>query len=229
MAARIEHMVRAERELLAGVSHERVCRWRIRVALELAEEGDPAGAQRRLGQIAEDLQELERLVEDVLGAARLDRTDGSPPLRRARVDAAEIARQAEQRFVRANEGRALRVELEEGASLDADPALLRRALDNLLDNARKYSDGPIVLRLAIGPSEVRYSVQDQGIGVTPEDLPRLGTPFFRTDQSRARGTGGVGLGLHLCRKIAQAHGGALALQSAPGVGTTASLTVPRVA
>ncbi len=229
MAARIEHMVRAERELLAGVSHElRTPLARIRVALELAEEGDAAGAQRRLGQIAEDLQELERLVDDVLSAARLDRADGAPPLRRERVEAVEIARQAAERFERSHEGRALRVELEEGASLDADPALLRRALDNLLDNARKYSDGPILLRLTLGPSDVRYAVQDQGIGVTPEELPRLGTPFFRTDQSRARGTGGVGLGLHLCRKIVQAHGGALVLESAPGAGTTASITVPRL-
>jgi len=166
----------------------------------------------------------------VLTAAWLDRVDasGAPPLRRARVPAEEIARQAAERFTRANEARPLRLELPSGGVLDADAALLRRALDNLLDNARKYSDGEVTLRLVLAAGEVRFEVEDQGIGVTPDELPRLGTPFFRTDASRARGTGGVGLGLHLCRKIVESHGGKLVLSSLAGAGTTATLVVPRV-
>jgi signal transduction histidine kinase len=72
-------------------------------------------------------------------------------------------------------------------------------------------------------------VADQGIGIDAQDLPRIATPFFRTDRSRARTTGGVGLGLTLVRRIVDAHGGTLALESEPGAGTTARVTLPAVA
>jgi signal transduction histidine kinase len=69
-------------------------------------------------------------------------------------------------------------------------------------------------------------VRDRGIGIDPGDLPRLFTPFFRTDRSRARGTGGVGLGLALAKRIAEAHGGAIEVSSAPGEGTTVRVRLP---
>ena len=72
----------------------------------------------------------------------------------------------------------------------------------------------------------RVAVRDKGIGVDPHDIPRLFTPFFRTDRSRARGTGGVGLGLALARRIVEAHGGAIEVESAPGLGTTVRFRVP---
>ena len=69
-------------------------------------------------------------------------------------------------------------------------------------------------------------VRDEGIGIDASDLPHLFTPFFRSDRSRARKTGGVGLGLALARRIVVAHGGSLTLESQPGVGTTARVTLP---
>jgi signal transduction histidine kinase len=69
-------------------------------------------------------------------------------------------------------------------------------------------------------------VRDRGIGIDAADLPRLFTPFFRTDRSRARGTGGVGLGLALARRIAEAHGGSISAESVPGEGTTIRVVVP---
>jgi signal transduction histidine kinase len=72
----------------------------------------------------------------------------------------------------------------------------------------------------------QVSVRDQGIGVDPQDLPRLFTPFFRTDRSRARGTGGVGLGLALAKRIVEAHGGTITVESRPGLGTTVSFSIP---
>jgi signal transduction histidine kinase len=70
-------------------------------------------------------------------------------------------------------------------------------------------------------------VIDRGVGLGAEDLARLGTPFFRTDRSRSRSTGGLGLGVALARRIAAAHGGTLAFESRPGEGTTARLRLPR--
>ena len=73
---------------------------------------------------------------------------------------------------------------------------------------------------------VEVEVADEGIGIDEKDMPQLFTPFFRSDRSRARKTGGVGLGLALARRIVVAHGGSLSLESQPGQGTTARVTLP---
>jgi signal transduction histidine kinase len=238
MAARIEALVRTEKELLANVSHEiRTPLARIRVALELAAEGDLERARRYLGEIGADLDELDRLVEDVLAAARLDLASSGAPagawaVRREPVDVAAVAREAADRFRAAHPDRALDVEVAEGLpAIGGDAALLRRLLANVLDNAAKYSDAPAPVALAAtgAGGAVVLEVRDRGIGVDPADLPRLFTPFFRTDRSRARDTGGVGLGLALARRIAEAHGGSIAAESAPGQGTTIRLRLPAAA
>jgi signal transduction histidine kinase len=232
MAARLQALISAERELLANVSHElRTPLARIRVALELAAEGDAARARRALAEIGEDLGELDRLVGDVLEAARLD-AKGAAALRvEARaLDAAALAGEAAERFRAAHPDRTLALEVEGPLPpLRGDPALLRRLLGNLLENAAKYSDAAAPVTLAARRGEggaVVLEVRDRGIGIAAEDLPRLFTPFFRTDRSRARGTGGTGLGLALAKRIAEAHGGAIAARSAPGEGTAFSVTVP---
>jgi signal transduction histidine kinase len=79
---------------------------------------------------------------------------------------------------------------------------------------------------ADGGGAVRVSVTDAGAGIAPEDLGSLFTPFFRADRSRNRATGGVGLGLSLSRRIAEAHRGGLAVESAPGRGSTFTLSLP---
>jgi signal transduction histidine kinase len=230
MAARLERLVHGERELLANVSHElRTPLARIRVALELAAEGDAERARRYLGEIGQDLAELDGLVEEVLAAARLD-ARGAAALRfdAAPLDLAAVAAEAAERF-RAAHDRTLEVAIAEGVpQLRGDAALLRRLILNLLDNAAKYSEPATPVRLAIRaePGGVEIEVFDRGIGIAPEDLPRLFTPFFRTDRSRARGTGGTGLGLALAKRIAEAHGGTISAESAPGEGTTFRVRLP---
>jgi signal transduction histidine kinase len=231
MAARLEALVRSERELLANVSHElRTPLARIRVALELAAEGDAERARRYLGEIGQDLAELDGLVEDVLTTARLD-AKGEAGLRKedGPVDVAAVARDAADRFRSAHEARVLEVEVADGIpAVEGDAALLRRLVANLLDNAAKYSEAPEPVRLVVRGDAGRaiVEVRDRGIGIAAEDLPRLFTPFFRTDRSRARGTGGTGLGLALARRIAEAHGGTIVAESAPGSGTTFRVTLP---
>ena len=232
MAARLQGLVRAERQLLADVSHElRTPLARIRVALDLAAEGDVARARKYLEEIRVDLEELDQLLGDVLTAARLDQAGGrgEVPLRLQQVRAQEIVERAAERFNHSHPGRVLSVRIAGTLpGLVADPAMLRRAIENLLDNAAKYSEAPAPVELEAGSDGVAFlvSVRDQGIGVDPHDIPRLFTPFFRTDRSRARGTGGVGLGLALARRIVEAHGGAIEVESAPGLGTTVRFRVP---
>jgi len=228
MAERIETLIRSEKELLANVSHElRTPLARIRIALELAEEG----GGRYLREIETDLAELEGMIDDVLAATRLDLgaagPGGTPPLRRAPFPGAELVETAAARFAALHPDRTLDVRIEgELPVLDGDARLLRRAVANLLDNAAKYSEGAIDLRARAEAGKLVLEVIDRGIGIEAADLPRLFTPFFRTDRSRARGTGGVGLGLALARRIVEAHGGTIAGRSTPNEGTTFRIELP---
>jgi signal transduction histidine kinase len=231
MAERLERLVRAERELLANVSHElRTPLARIRVALELAAEGDHERAQRYLSEIGDDLAELDGLIEEILTAARL--TGAGPnglPVHRARVELGALIGDLATRFRAADPGRTFTVEAGAGLpAVEADAPLLRRLVENLLDNARKYSEpeAPVTLAARAEGDGVVIEVRDRGIGVEAADLPHLFTPFFRTDRSRARGTGGVGLGLTLAKRIAEAHGGTIAVSSVPGEGTTVRVVLP---
>jgi len=235
MAARIERLVRSQKEFLANVSHElRTPLARVRVALDIASEGDEAKARACLKEIAADLEELEQLVGDVLTAARLDLTRGragreAAALRRIPTAAREILEQAAGRFRSLHPDRILSVEIEEPLpTIEADPALLRRALDNLLDNACVYSDAdrPVVLAARTEDASLTIEVRDRGIGIAPEDQAHLFTPFFRADRSRTRNTGGTGLGLVLAREIVEAHGGAIEVESAPGEGTVFRIRIP---
>ncbi|HET9595567.1 MAG TPA: HAMP domain-containing sensor histidine kinase, partial [Anaeromyxobacteraceae bacterium] len=157
MADRVEKLLRSQTELVANVAHElRTPLARIRVALDLADAGDAAVARESLAEIAEDLGELEALVDDVLAAARIDLADGTvrtgaPTLHVTALDVSELARGAAERLRHRHPGRTVEVAAEPGLPpVEGDAVLLRRALDNLLDNARKYSppDAPIHVRVA---------------------------------------------------------------------------------
>jgi signal transduction histidine kinase len=235
MADRLTMVLRSQQELLANVSHElRTPLARIRVALDLAAEGDASTAQESLQEITEDLGELERLVADVLQTAKLDLAAGRAgtvlPMRRSEhVDAQQLIDNIVQRFRTKHPRRTLLVPTEDSLpSLTGDPVLLRRALDNLLENARAYSDedAAIELRAERQGEQLAIAVVDRGIGIAASDLPNIATPFFRTDPSRARRTGGLGLGLSLARRIVEAHHGTLHIESELGHGTTIRILLP---
>jgi len=236
MAERVVELRKTEKELLANVSHElRTPLARIRMALELVREGDTLSAAGYLTDIEEDLGELERLLDDVMTAARLDLSRGSasdplPPLRLKLLRAGDLVEAARTRFEKRVPGRKLvcRVALD-APDIEADPSLLRRVLDNLLDNAAKFSESHTTITLEAARADsgaLVVEVSDQGIGVDPAELERIFEPFYRTDRSRARATGGVGLGLPLARRIARAHGGSITAHSAPDKGSRFRLIVP---
>jgi signal transduction histidine kinase len=237
MAEQIQQLRLAERELLGDVSHElRTPLARMRVVLELASDADPDRTRRYVREIATDLAELEQLVDDIIASARLDAdappgdaapaADSRPALRDRQVSTRELVDAAARRFADRYPHRALTCT---GASDDllvhGDPIWLRRALDNLIDNARKYSPDTAAIAVRVTPDDlrgapaIRIEVADRGIGIAPEDRPRVFTPLFRADRSRTRATGGVGLGLALTRRIVEAHGGAIDFASEPDIGS----------
>lgn len=237
MADRVTQLIRSRQELLADVSHElRTPLARIRVALDLAADGrsDLELQREALGEISEDCAELERLVADVLQSARLD-LSGRPAqvvAQRLHIEAYDpvgLVQRAAERFRTEHPMRQLELRCGDVLpALNGDVMLLRRALHNLLDNAQKYSSAPapIMLRVERIADELSLRVEDQGIGIAAEDLPKIGSPFFRTDRSRNRRTGGIGLGLSLSRKIIEAHGGSLVVESEPERGTRVTMRLP---
>ena len=102
-------------------------------------------------------------------------------------------------------------------------------LGNLLENADKYSpeiDTAIDLNVEATPERTRFTVVDRGIGIPTEEIPRVFDPFYRSERSRSRGTGGVGLGLTLAKRIVEAHGGTIEVGRGVGSGTSVIVTIP---
>lgn len=231
MGERIQRLLTTEKELLANVAHElRTPLSRIGVALDLAREGDGEVAQGALAEIAVDVTELGGLVEDLLTATRFELgVEAQLPLRPQPTAPEALAAEAAARMGQRHRGRALRLSCPDGLPrVNVDPALFRRVLDNLLDNAHKYSPEPEAIELSVARegAQICFEVADRGIGISEADLPRVFTPFFRGDRSRSRAGGGVGLGLTLVKRLVEAQGGTVSLAQRPGGGTTARVLVP---
>jgi signal transduction histidine kinase len=191
--------------------------------------------------VATHLSELEQLIDDIIASSRLDPdaphwAEARPSLRPRPITTRELVDAVTVRFAERWPGRVLTCR---GASddlvIDGDPIWLRRALDNLVDNARKYSPDHAAIAIEVGAAElrgargVRIEVIDRGAGIARDDWPRVFTPFFRANRSRTRTTGGVGLGLVLARRIVEAHGGAIAFDSEPDVGSRFWFVLPAAA
>lgn len=227
MAGRVQALVEGQRRLLAGVSHElRSPLARMRLNAELVAEGGlPPALGRHLDAISADIDEVDGLVGELLEAARLER--GFMALRLEDIDVPELLAEA-LGAVDLGE-RSVRLEVDPGLALRADRARLLRALCNLLSNVVRYTpdDSEIELAARAGrDASVRFTVADRGPGVADDELPRLFEPFFRTDASRSRETGGLGLGLMLVRQIAEAHGGAAIAENRDGGGLAIHLDLP---
>jgi signal transduction histidine kinase len=240
MADRLDKLLRGEKELLANISHElRTPLARIRVALEIAAEGDIERTRRYLSEIEKDLGEVDQLIEDIFTMTRLDLIggkQGSLPLRFSLISVHSLIERVSQRF-RTNHPLRNLQESEESIdaslSVQADEMLIRRAIGNLLENAQKYSemDQPIVLATRLEQADhtepqVIIEIRDQGIGIPLEEQSNLFRPFYRTEHSRARNSGGVGLGLALAKKIVEAHQGGIEVHSQPGMGTSMRIWLP---
>lgn len=234
MADQVAGLMAAQQELMANVSHElRTPLARIQVAVDLITDGKSEKVKELMPNIAQDLAEVERLMDDVMAVARLDLSRSSRtafiPLHLEVLAVATLIDGAVSRFRSQHPTRQLAVEVEPGLpDLVADPVLLRRVIDNLLENARKFSDRETTIRLAAYAAKagVTIVIADKGIGIDDADAQKVFMPFYRGDKSRSRSTGGVGLGLALALRVVEAHAGTIEISSNPGQGTIVTLALP---
>ncbi|AMO23335.1 HAMP domain-containing sensor histidine kinase [Ramlibacter solisilvae] len=217
-AERVEALLKAHKSLLANASHElRSPLARIRMGLELM---GPGASQASQDEIRRNIGELDQLIDEILLASRLDARETELGTVEA-VDltglAAEECARADAELAPGGDGRALVVQ---GVA-----KLLRRAVRNLLENARRYSTGPVEVELRREGAEAVLRVRDHGPGVPSAEQERIFEPFYRLPGASER-HGGVGLGLALVRSIAQRHHGSVRCESPLGGGACFVLRIP---
>ncbi len=216
-AARIEELVRSHKMLLANCSHElRTPLTRINMALALAGDGiEPA----RREQIGKDIAELDSLIGEILLASRLDAVRA--PERVEEVELLALTAEEAARYDAMVEG--------EAALARGDPALLRRMIRNLLENARRYG-GDAVPDVAVGrtkDSRAWIEVRDRGPGISEPEREKIFEPFYRLPGTAETGRSS-GLGLALVRQIARNHGGDAVCLAADGGGSRFRVVLPAV-
>lgn len=224
MGQDIHQMLEAQRALLLAISHElRSPLTRARLNVELLDESPGQQA------VVKELGQMRDMIESLLERERLDA--GHSALRLDDCTWPELVTElVQRRFAEPLQAGLLTVDIAPDApAMRLDRSRIQVLLGNLLDNALRHNDevnGPVQLAIAPAPDQagqgggaaVRISVRDRGPGVPDDVLGQLGQPFFRPDSARTRHSGGVGLGLNLCRLIAVAHGGVLHLRNAqPGL------------
>jgi len=203
-------------QALAAVSHDlRLPITRIRLRIERL--GDEAMREA----IDSDLIEMDRMIGDTLEFLRAGHSGEQP----ARIDVNALVETV------AEDMRALGCQIgthgEARAPLLARGQAVRRCLGNLADNARRYGGGAVELTVRDGVDQVDFIVEDRGPGIPESERERVFEPYVRLETSRARHTGGTGLGLAVARAIARGHGGDIALESREGGGLRAILRFPR--
>lgn len=221
MVGRVREMVSARDQLLLDVSHElRSPLTRIKVALELS----PPGENR--ARMAADVAEMEAMISELLELERL--RDGRS-LKTAGHDVVPILRDIAGSFHDRAPGVA--VQAPGGQALaTVDPDRVRTVFRNLIENAIKYSlpdSAPVAVLVEQDDRAVTITVRDDGPGIPEADLANVFEPFFRVDRSRSKKTGGYGLGLSICRRIVEAHGGTVSARNQEPRGAVFVVTLPR--
>ena len=233
---RLEHI---RQDFVANVSHElktpiTAIRGYVETLLDGALE-DTDNARRFLDIVLRQAGRLDAIVDDLLTLSRIENRDGHEAITLAPAPVRPVLESAVQTCAvqAAERGIEVRVEGDGGLRAAINAPLLEQAVINLLQNAVTYSPpgARVVLRCEAGTSEtgegeVRLRVSDNGPGIGREHLGRLFERFYRCDRARSRDQGGTGLGLSIVKHIAQAHHGAVAVDSTPGQGSTFTISLP---
>jgi signal transduction histidine kinase len=231
--ARLETMDKMRSELLTMVSHDlHTPLTAIKGSLEvlLKENIGVELARELLGIALKNVDRLFRLVSDILDLTRIE--SGRFRNRREPFDAMGSLRGAVDRLRPLAEERRIRLETRapQGiAPISADGVRLEQVFANLLDNALKFTPpgGRIEVAMEEHPAELLVEVRDSGIGIPAEHLERIFDRFYRVPRTAETDVEGTGLGLSICKAVVEDHGGRIWAQSAPGEGSTFSVSIPR--
>ena len=230
----LKRLERVRQDFVANVSHElRTPLTAIKGYVEALRDGglqDPAHAEQFLGVIQRHSERMDKIVSDLLLLSEMESADRV--LQRETVYLSELVRTAVETLRPLAEGKKqhLRIEPMEGLpSVRADSQKVHQVLINLLNNAISYTPegGSITVEARPMSEGIEVSVIDNGIGIPPDDLPRIFERFYRVDKGRSRELGGTGLGLSIVRHIVEAHGGQVRVESKPGKGSRFTFFLPR--
>jgi two-component system phosphate regulon sensor histidine kinase PhoR len=227
-AKRVEQV---RRDFVANVSHElRTPLASIKSVLETLQGGaidDSGTAEDFLSRANAEVDRLAQMVEELLELSRIE--SGDVPLAQQPVDIGEILAEAVERVKPQADRQGLNLTCVVASDLPpiiGDAARLERAALNLLHNAVKFTSagGSVEASAAFDGATVTVKVHDTGVGIAPDDLPRVFERFYKAD--RSRGERGTGLGLAVVKHTVEAHGGTVSVESEPGQGSTFSFSIP---
>ena len=221
MTDRIRDMLHNKDQLLLDISHElRTPLTRMKVALEFLTDSQAKQS------IQADMEEMEKMVTEILETARMQHRYEN--LKKQPINLVRLLKEMLPEFESRPPGIEM-IEFPDEVMVEVDSEQIKTVFENVINNAIKYSrpdSDPIRIMYKREESYAVIQIADKGIGIPPEELPHIFEPFYRVDKSRAKDTGGYGLGLSLCKTIIEAHEGKIEVQSRPEEGTTVSLYFP---
>jgi signal transduction histidine kinase len=223
---RLREANRLKSEFLAMVSHElrtplAVIVGGVKTLKNQGHRMTPEDREQLVEAVIQRSEQLRGLVEDLLQTTR------ELKLQLAMVDLADVVRDVANEVRAAEPGLEIRCDAPGPVPVVADVHRIRQVVDNLLTNAVKYAPGsPVRVEARIDGESAVIVVVDEGPGMNEEQAARAFEPFFQGSETVSRGAGGVGLGLHITRRIVEAHGGSIRIESQPGQGTTVWLAMP---
>lgn len=233
MASTIERDIKLEHRLTGDVAHElRTPLMAMQATVEAMQDGVLPADDEHFEVVASEVRRLSRLIDAMLKLSRLE--NGTTEFNCERTDVAYLVKSlvSSQHQLFHEKGLHLRYvdETPHGELYaDVDPDLLREAIVNLMSNAMRYTnpDGWVKVSLRQDRSDILISVQDTGIGIAKEDIPQTFARFWRSDVSRERVSGGLGVGLAITKEIVDRHNGTIIVESEVGKGTTFTLRIPQ--
>ena len=213
MRDRIQRQISQRTKMLAGVSHDlRTPLTRMKLQLEMASD------DKSLAELKEDIGEMEHMLEAYLAFARGE--GGEEPVETNLGDLMNSVVSQSRR-----KGGVIDCHVESDINVPLRPKVFRRCLTNLIDNATRYAEH-VSVRAGQRGDSVDITIEDDGPGIPEESREDVFKPFYRIDESRNPGTGGVGLGMTIARDVVRGHGGDIELDTSPIGGLRARIKLP---
>jgi two-component system, OmpR family, phosphate regulon sensor histidine kinase PhoR len=230
----LRHLEKMRQDFVANVSHEiKTPLTAIKGFVETLQSGAkdrPEEADRFICIIEKHADRLEAIVEDLLQLSRIETENEAKQIQFAKESIRNILRSSIQICQAKADAKRIDIQLscDDSVTATVNAALLDQAMINLIDNAVKYSgeNGKIVVKAEKTIVELSISIQDNGIGISKKQIPRLFERFYRVDKARSREQGGTGLGLAIVKHIVKAHGGHVTVESERGKGSTFTIHLP---